>query len=83
MKKTIILTLLAILIIVLGPEFLYGEDHNLRQLGVLQGLNKPGIEVKVYDGSGHALEDPPGLGNRLFREEALVDIRDFILSINP
>ena len=65
---------------------LYGEiDTNVpsaRSAALLRSLNKPGIEVTVYDGSGHALEDPPGRGDRLIREEALVDIRDFILSIN-
>ena len=47
---------------------------------LLHGLNKPGIIVGVYRGSGHPLEDPPGKGNRLFREEALNAIRDFILA---
>jgi len=64
---------------------LYGEiDTNVpsaRSAALLRGLNKPGVAVTVYDGSGHALEDPPGRGNQLIREEALEDIRDFILSI--
>jgi dienelactone hydrolase len=90
-------------------QFLYEEEHNLRQMGVLpglskvlawlstsvhrtwvqnefwsaallRGLNHPHIEVNVYAGSGHALEDPPGRGDRLFRQDALADIREFILS---
>lgn len=63
---------------------LYGEiDTNVpsaRSAALLRGLHKPGMEVTVYEGSGHALEDPPGRGDRLIREEALLDIRDFILS---
>lgn len=46
-------------------------------------LKKPNIEVNVYEGSGHALEDPPGLGDSLFRDDALQDIRDFILTHAP
>ena len=48
----------------------------------LRGLNKPGITVRIYEGSGHALQDPPGNGNSLLREEALTDIRDFILAVD-
>jgi len=51
-----------------------------RSAGLLRGLNKPGITVRVYEGSGHPLEDPPGTGDRLFRQDALADIRDFILA---
>lgn len=60
-----------------------GIDTNVpsaRSAALLRGLHNPGIAVRVYEGSGHALEDPPGRGDRLIREEALVDIRDFILS---
>jgi len=63
---------------------LFGEvDTNVpsaRSAELLRGLGKPGIIVRIYPGSGHPLEDPPGRGNRLFREEALTDIRDFILA---
>lgn len=63
---------------------LYGEiDPNVpaaRSAARLHSLGKDNISVKVYEGSGHALEDPEGQGNRLFREEALRDIKDFILS---
>jgi len=65
---------------------LFGEvDTNVpsaRSVELLRDLDKPGIIVRVYPGSGHPLEDPPGNGNRLFREEALTDIRDFILTSN-
>lgn len=65
---------------------LYGEiDTNVptaESATLLRGLNNPGIEVTIYEGSGHPLEDPEGMGTRLFREEALMDIRDFILSID-
>lgn len=63
---------------------LYGEiDPNVpsaRSAALLHSLGKDNITVKVYEGSGHAIEDPEGQGNRRFREEALQDIRDFILS---
>lgn len=38
----------------------------------------PAIEVKVDEGSGHALEDPEGHGghgDNIFREDALEEIR--------
>jgi uncharacterized protein len=68
---------------VVAPSLvLYGaEDTNVnthRSSARLRSLGKPNIDVKVYDGSGHALEDPPGQGNRIFRSDALSDIRDFI-----
>ena len=46
----------------------------------LRMLNKPNIEVKVYQGSGHALESPEGQGESIFREDALEDIGNFILA---
>jgi dienelactone hydrolase len=44
----------------------------------LADLGNPDIQVIVYEGSGHALEDPKGMGNSYFREDALELIRDFI-----
>lgn len=62
---------------------LYGEeDTNVpsrRSAEALEALGNPRIDVQIYQGSGHALEDPPGRGTRIFREDALRDIRDFIL----
>ncbi|MFN2167273.1 MAG: prolyl oligopeptidase family serine peptidase, partial [Anaerolineae bacterium] len=49
----------------------------------LDALDKENITVKIYEGSGHALQDPPGRGNRIFRQEALDDIVDFIGSVVP
>ena len=61
---------------------LYGrEDTNVDALENavrLRLLGKSNIEVDVYEGSGHALEAPEGKGNRIFREDALRRIRDFI-----
>jgi dipeptidyl aminopeptidase/acylaminoacyl peptidase len=63
---------------------LYGEiDTNTpshRSVVLLRELNNPRISVRMYAGSGHALQDPEGRGDRLFRLDALADIRDFILS---
>lgn len=61
---------------------LYGsEDTNVpseASKAAFETLNKDNIEVRIYEGSGHALQDPPGTGDRIFREEALADITDFI-----
>ena len=63
---------------------LYGEkDTNVpsaKSAAKLRSLQNPYIEVRVYEHSGHALEDPEGHGDSIFREDALADIRDFILS---
>lgn len=47
----------------------------------LDSLNKENITVKIYEGSEHALQDPPGKGDSIFREEALTDIKEFINSV--
>lgn len=63
---------------------LYGEeDTNVpteKSAARLNSLSKSNIQVKIYHGSGHALEDPPGGGNSIFREDALQDIVDFVNS---
>lgn len=66
------------------PAFvLYGgADTNVpaeRSAARLEALGKENLTVKIYPGSGHALEDPEGVGNRLWREDALRDIREFVL----
>lgn len=62
---------------------LYGEDDTnvptQRSAELLRALDNPNIEVRVYAGSGHALESPVGAGNNIFRSDALRAIRDFIL----
>lgn len=61
---------------------LYGEnDTNVpseESAQILRSLHKPNIEVIIFEGSGHALEDPEGKGNSIFREDAMNQIRDFI-----
>jgi dienelactone hydrolase len=63
---------------------LYGEeDTNVaaaESAERLRSLGNSHITVKVYEGSGHALADPPGQGQSIFREDALSDIREFIRS---
>ncbi|MCP5178550.1 MAG: alpha/beta fold hydrolase [Pseudomonadales bacterium] len=44
----------------------------------LESLCNPAIRVVVFAGSGHPVEDPPGHGNRIFRQDALDTIGDFI-----
>jgi pimeloyl-ACP methyl ester carboxylesterase len=68
-----------------GPALaLFGsEDSNTPtsdSVERLRSLQKPNIRIRVYDRSGHALEDPPGRANRIIRLDALQDIRDFIRS---
>ncbi|MEN8375096.1 MAG: alpha/beta fold hydrolase [Gemmatimonadota bacterium] len=61
---------------------LYGElDTNVPSAASaarLRSLGKPNIAVRVFEGSGHALEDPPEQGNSIFREDALEEIRAFV-----
>lgn len=44
----------------------------------LTTLGNPRIHVKVYEGSGHALESPAGQGNSIIRKDALEEISVFI-----
>lgn len=68
---------------VLQPTLVvYGEeDTNVptqKSVERLETLDRPNIEVNVYVGSGHAIEDPPGQGDSIFRKDALDDIVEFI-----
>lgn len=44
----------------------------------LKTLDNPSIHVKVYEGSGHALQSPRGQGNSIIRKDALEEISGFI-----
>lgn len=44
----------------------------------LISLDNPHIRVKVYEGSGHALESPRGHGNSIIRTDVLDEIVEFI-----
>ena len=63
---------------------LYGEnDTNVpsrKSAAILRSLGNPNINVRVYEGSGHALESPQGVGRSIFREDALREILDFVQS---
>ena len=48
----------------------------------LMSLNNPRIQVKVYGGSGHALESPVGHGNSIIRKDALEEISCFIRDVS-
>ena len=65
---------------------LYGQDDtnvpSAESAARLRSLMNPSIEVRIYEGSGHALEDPEGHGDSIFREDALGEIRDFILAVS-
>ena len=45
----------------------------------LEALGNANLRVVMWEGSGHPLEDPIGSGDRNFREDALIVMRDFIL----
>ncbi len=58
------------------------EDTNVpsaESAARLEGIGSDSIQVIVYEGSGHALQDPPGQGDRLIRAEALDAIAGFVL----
>jgi hypothetical protein len=58
-----------------------GDDTNLpsrESSARFYDLHKPNIRVSIYEGSGDALEDPPGYGNSLIRYDALKAISRFI-----
>lgn len=61
---------------------LYGADDtnvpSIESAKRLKELDNPHIRVKIYEGSGHALESPPGLGNSIIRQDALDEIAGFI-----
>lgn len=62
---------------------LYGEDDtnvpSRESERRLEALENPNIRVIVYEGSGHALEDPPSQGSSIFRLDALNEISRFVL----
>ena len=49
--------------IISQPDWTSAEDF--------KALGKPNLRIVIYEGSGHALQDPLGRGNSLIREEAL------------
>ena len=61
---------------------LYGADDTNVPSGEsanrLNALGKPNLRVKIYEGSGHALQDPVGRGNSIIRAEVLDAIRSTI-----
>jgi dienelactone hydrolase len=61
---------------------LYGKDDTnvdaLQSAARLDAMRKPNLKVMIFEGSGHALEDPPERGNSIFREDALEQIVEFI-----
>lgn len=60
---------------------LYGENdtnvNSQKSVELFEELGNPKIDVRVFEGSGHALEAPQGTGNSRFREDAMKIIRDF------
>lgn len=63
-------------------QSLYGRDDtkvtSVAGAAVLQSLNMANVKVKVFEASGHKLEDPEGQGNHIIRQQALRDITNFI-----
>lgn len=66
----------------------YGEeDTNVparESAARLHALDKDNLDVRIFAGSGHKVEDPAGQGNRYFRQDALQEIASFIhAAVNP
>lgn len=47
----------------------------------LQALDNPKIDIRMYEGSGHAIQSPAGSGDSIIRQDALEDIRGFIADV--
>ena len=59
------------------------DDHNVNSAeskARFEALGMDNIRVIMYEGSGHGLQDPPGTGDHLIRDEALLDMLNFINS---
>jgi len=59
------------------------DDHNVDSVeskALLEALGKDNIMVNMYEGSGHAIQDPPGAGDHYIREDALSDMLNFIIA---
>jgi hypothetical protein len=52
--------------------------HTPGSVARLRTLDDPDLRIEVYEGSGHALQQPPGEGDALIRPEALEDLTAFI-----
>jgi dienelactone hydrolase len=48
----------------------------------LESLNNPHLRVKVYEGSGHALESPLGQGDSIIRKDVLEEISSYIHAVS-
>lgn len=55
---------------------------SIKSAEALRSLGNRNIDVRIYEGSGHALESPESAGNSIFREDALRDIRGFIATVS-
>lgn len=47
----------------------------------LQALDNPKIDIRMYEGSGHAIQSPAGSGDSIIRQDALEGIRGFIADV--
>lgn len=59
------------------------DDHNVdsaKSKARLEALGKDNIMVNMYEGSGHAIQDPPGAGDHYIREDALSDMLNFVIA---
>lgn len=64
---------------------LYGqEDKNvpvMKSKSNLELINNQFIQINLYPGSDHAIQDPEGSGSQIIREEVLTEISSFIKNI--
>jgi dienelactone hydrolase len=66
---------------------LYGEDDRnvpaRRSARRIDSFENDLIQVQIFEGSGHSLNDPRGEGHSIFRQDALNVMKAFILAVKP
>lgn len=59
------------------------DDSNVpaqESAALIDALQKPGLKVEIFEGSGHALADPVTRGSRIIRRDASKAVADFALA---
>lgn len=68
-----------------GLILLGADDTNVpaqESAALIDALQKPGLHVEIFEGSGHALQDPVEHGNRIVRRDASGAVADFALEVS-
>ena len=61
--------------VVLRPGHVADTRGSVERLRTISG---PVLRIEVYDGSGHAIQQPPQHGDALIRPDALDDLTSFV-----